>query len=273
MKKRTALAICALLLVLALAGPAAAFPLPDFDLTIPIIPTPTPKPIDPAFLQTVNPGALDTPIFPGLIPTATPAPAPAATPKPAPAATPKPAPAATARPDKATAKPSDRNDNKTSKGSLKGAVMTSFGLYVEDFRPRLTETWYMFTPLDLNVEGRLSYPLVAENAFIVGAVNVTVMNGAVTVDYEVVPGVSVSREFFTLVSNLDALQTLNPELLSGIRQPFGQPLDIMSAFGEDRKVVLYLNNTADFNTSAEGIVPFVPEQHKLFMQNLTGLVD
>ena len=62
-------------------------------------------------------------------------------------------------------------------------------------------------------------------------------------------------------------------LKPGIRQPFGQPLDIHSAFGEDRKVVLYLNNTADFNTSAEGIVPFVPEQHKLFMQNLTGLVD
>ena len=61
MKKRTALAICALLLVLALAGPAAAFPLPDFDLTIPTIPTPTPKPTEPALLQTVDPGAPDTP--------------------------------------------------------------------------------------------------------------------------------------------------------------------------------------------------------------------
>ena len=262
MKKTVALLCCALLL--ALAGPAASpphalasFTLPDFDLDIPVVPVTTPAPTpNPAIYQTFDPGKLQQPIIPGLIPTA----APAATPKPE----------ATAKQGNPTPRPTARQN---SRGNLKSAEITSFGLYFEDFRPRLTEEWYMFTPLDLNVPGRLSYPLVAENAWIVGAVHVTVANGEVTVDYETAPDVKIGREFAALLPNLDALQTLKPELLSGVKLAFGQPLNIQNAFQDDRRVILYLNNTADFRTNAKGVTPFVPEQHQLFMQNLTGLVD
>lgn len=187
---------------------------------------------------------------------------PEATPKPADPA-PKP-PAATPKP---TAKP------KPPSGSLKGAEATSFGLYFEDFRPRLTDAWYMFTPINLGQEGTLTYPLVAENAWIIGSVTLTVRGGKLTVTYETLKGVSVTRDFFTVVGTLDNLPTVNPTLLAGQKLPFNQPIDIAANFGTDRLVVLYLNNSVNFKTNLAGVTAFVPEQHQLFMQNLVALVD
>lgn len=172
----------------------------------------------------------------------------------------------------ATAKPAQKPPVPKG-GQQKGMEVTSFGLYFEELRPKLTDAWYMFTPLDLGVEGVMSYPLVAGNAFIVGSVNVIIQGGQVTVTYQAAPGVSTGREFFTLFPSLDDIQTINVQLLAGQARPFGQPINIQQAFGEDRKVILYLNNTVDFNASQAGVTAFVPDQHRFFMQNLLPLLD
>jgi hypothetical protein len=56
-------------------------------------------------------------------------------------------------------------------------------------------------------------------------------------------------------------------------RPFGQPINIQKAFGEDRKIILCPNNRADYDAAKSGLAPFVPEQHRAFMQNLMPLLD
>lgn len=261
MKKAAVILLSALLLLGALAFEGTGSSQPASSLSgsggfyqPPYIPIITPKPTidlgDRTFLLPTIKIMLPTP---GL---------PAATPVP-PADTPPPA---------ATPKPTRKPAPKPPAGDIKGAEMTSFGLYFEDLRPKLTDKWYLFTPLDLSVEGSLSYPLVAENAHIIGAVHVTVAGGQVTVNIQPLAGVAVSRAFHTLVPSLDSLQTLNPGLL-GPGLPNNTPLSIEGTFGADRKVVLYVNYQVDFQNSLAGVTPFVPEQHQLFMQNLLPLVD
>ena len=211
---------------------------------------PTPTPTKPPYLQ--DPGSIPKTLRPFL-----PTKAPSAPPKDTPKATPKP-----------TQKPPASKG-----GQQKGLEATSFGLYFEELRPKLTDSWYMFTPLDLASEGLMSYPLIAGNAYIAGSVNVMVQGGQVTITYQAAPGVSTGREFFALFPNLDAIQTLSVQLLAGQARPFGQPINIQQAFGEDRKVLLYLNNTVDFDAAKAGVTAFVPDQHRFFMQNLLPLLD
>ncbi len=218
---------------------------------------------------TVPPGGLGTAIIPHVpLPTVatipTPKPAPAATPAPAAPATP--APAATAAPTKKPAAPA-------SSGNLKGAVSTSFGLYIEDFRPRLTDKWYMFTPIDVGADTTLTYPLVAENAWIIGSVTIRIAGGNIVVEPQVTAGVTVQQEFMAIVGNLDGLPTVNPDLLAAQRLPLRTSIPIQATFGEDKKVAMYLHLKVDFSTKTAGITPFDPEQNKLFMQNLVSLVD
>ncbi len=286
MKRRMlSLTLCGLLALGFASGAGAlslpALPnLPNIPLpTINVLPLPTPVIVIPPFttikpplitlppLVTLPPLATKAPIPPlgTLIPIPLPATAvPTAPPAPAPTAPPAPAP---------TAKPAAKPAAKPQSNAFTGAEMTSFGLYFEDFRPKLTEEWYMFTPIDLVVEGVLTYPLVAQNAWIVGSVTITIRNGEVTLDYQVLSGVTVQREFFTLAANLDSFQTLNPQLLAGQNMPLRTPINISQTFGEDRKVVLYLNNLVDFNTGLAGITAFDPEANRVFMQNLMGLLD
>lgn len=212
-----------------------------------LFPNPTPTPTPPPYFS--NPGdILNPPLFPR--PTSA---LPSANPKP-------------------TAKPA-KKPPASKGGQQKDVEVTSFGLYFEELRPKLTDSWYMFTPLDLSAEGMMSYPLIAGNAHIVGSVSVAVQGGQVTVTYQAAPGVSTNREFFTLFPSLDSIQSLNVQLLAAQARPFGQPINIQQAFGDDRRIVLYLNNTVSFNASQAGVTAFVPDQHRLFMQNLLPLLD
>lgn len=73
----------------------------------------------------------------------------------------------------------------------------------------------MFAPLDLAAQGMLTTPLVGNNAAIVGNVIITVAAGQLTVTCQPAPGVTATREFFTLFPSLDSIQTLNVDLLAG----------------------------------------------------------
>ena len=270
-----------------------AYPIPTFNLSTPtpvpgiiyepgplkplppgIIPTPTPTPA-PGTIY--DPGPLK-PLPSGLVPTPTPTPAPGTIYDPGPlkplpsglVRTPSPAPKPTAKP---TQKPKQPTKKPAQTKALSGAEMTSFGLYFEELRPKLTDKWYMFTPLDLSVDGVLNYPLVAENAHIVGTLRVTVGGGHVKVESLPAEGVKPGRQFFTFFGNLDQVQTVTVSLLEAMAQPFNQEINIQNAFGDDRKVILYLNSTVDFDPQKASISPFVPDQHRIFMQNLVPLLD
>ncbi|NLG57478.1 MAG: hypothetical protein GX540_03580 [Clostridiales bacterium] len=241
-------------------------PLPTIIVIPSLIPLPTKTPA-PSFIpvptKIVIPSLIPIPtstLAPTLIPLPT-APLPTFVPLPT-----TPPPAATNTP-----KPTQGPQPPKSEGG-KGLEVTSFGLYFEELRPRITEQWYMFTPLDLTAEGVFSYPLVAGNALIVGNLVVTVAGGQLIVLYQAAPGVVTTREFFTLFPSLDAVQTVEIQLLSGQALPFGQPISIQDTFGDDRKVILYLNNIVDHD-AASGLAAFNPDQFREQMQALLPLLD
>lgn len=264
MKRKLSLVI-SLAMVLLLVSPALAVDMIKF----------TPKPAD---LQTPTPEPTNSRVrlpdirLPDLTNLLTPTPVPRATPTPRrdifipklpriPIQLSTPTPQPTDHPDKPKTQPQQ------------GHEFTSFGLYFREMRPKLTDEWYMFTPIDLGVEGLQSYPLVADNAWIIGEMRVTIQNGMVTVDYEVANGVRVGREFYTFFPYLDAVQTVNVSLLAGQAFPFRQPISIQDTFGSDAKVIIYLNCTADFSKNLPGITPFNPEAFRPWMRNMLLLLD
>ena len=249
MKKGFSAFLLALLLVLTVqAAQAFSFPnidipnieIPDFDF-----PTPTLK---------INPDLFPDFPLPSFFPFPEVTPEPEMTPEPEDDNTPQ-----------KTKKPSSKK--------VSDAEVTSFGLYFEEVRPKLTDEWYMFTPLDLSLDGVQVYPLVADNRHIIGEVRLSVSQGLLTVEYELADDVKVGREFFTLFPYLDAVQTVNVKLLNGQALPFEEPIDLTQRFGEDRKLILYLNNTADYDSREDGISEFSADAFRAWMQNMLPLMD
>lgn len=231
-----------------------------------LLPTPTPL-VGSNISDTYTPPKAPLPIL-----TAAPATAIPATPRPA---TPKPAspPASPTQAQAVAQAPQQPGLPGAGTARGKNAEATSFGLYVKELRPTLTDKWYLLTPVNLSQEGLLSYPLIADNAHIIGNITITIRAGQLRVDYQVVSGVAVSRELLTFFADVDSIPTLNPDLLAGQNHAFSQNLDIQQTFGEDHKVLLYINLLTNYKTNLKGISAFAPEQHRSFMVNLMALLD
>lgn len=230
-------------------------------------PTPTPTP-DPSIIAEQSIGLSDAAVAAIIAASATNTPAPATS---KPSATNKPSSGNKAAAATATPKPKGSSAQKG--GKQKGAEVTSFGLYAQELRPKLTDQWYMLTPVDLGAEGILSYPLVGQNAHIVGSMMISVQAGALRVDLQPLPGVAVTKQLVTFFDSLDGIKTLHPDLLMGQGVRTGENINIADKFGQDRKVLLYVHLLADYDTNGQGIAAFMPDQHRFFMQNLMSLLD
>ena len=178
--------------------------------------------------------------------------------------TPTPAPERTGKPSTPTPAPESAEG---------GLVFTSFGLYWREVLPRVTEEWFMVTPLDLSAEGEQIYPLVASGALIVGQVRVTVAGGTVRVDCEIAEGVQVLSEFLTFFPDLDSVKTISLPLLSRQNYPFRSPLSVRSTFGEDRLVLMYINNGIAFDPALPGLSRFDEELYRPWMLDMLTLLD
>lgn len=224
-------------------------------------PTPTPTP-DPRIITEQNIGLSDAAVAGIIAASATNTPAPATS-----------KPSSGNKAAAATATPKPKGSSAQKGGPQKGAEVTGFGLYAQELRPKLTDQWYMLTPVDLGAEGILSYPLVGQNAHIVGSMMISVQAGALRVDLQPLPGVAITRQLVTFFDNLDDIKTLHPDLLMGQGVRTGENISIADKFGQDRKVLLYVNLLADYDTNGQGIAAFMPDQHRFFMQNLMSLLD
>lgn len=139
-----------------------------------------------------------------------------------------------------------------------GKYMTSEGPLFLSFRPDLTQRDYMFTPMDLSVDGEFAFPLIGSTKQVVGEVKVVVLNGKVTVSYLVENGVKVSRanEFFTFFADIGSIRSLKVSKLQKVKLRFNVPYQVAKWLKSDSKVLLYVNCPLSYDSKHGGFTPF-----------------
>lgn len=128
-------------------------------------------------------------------------------------------------------------------------TVSAFGPHFRDVTPNLTKLWYMFTPIDLSIQGRQSFPLVASNIFEVGQVHVDVNMDTVIVTYEMYfegrPNYTTQRlsEFLNFYNAYTDITIVEPEDMPGpSHYAFGQPFSILNHLGGDTNVIMFVRN-------------------------------
>ncbi len=165
---------------------------------------------------------------------------------------PRPTPSPTPKPNTPTKKPSDKP--KTGGGQY----MTSEGPLFLSFRADLTDELYMFTPMDLSVDGEYRFPLVGSSLQVIGEAKVTVNTGMAIVTYLLVSGVQVDEEdeFFTFFPDIRGVPSVKPSELQPVKLRFGIPYSVAGWLNSDAKVLLYINTPVSYKTSLSGLAPF-----------------
>ena len=252
-KLLTALAAVALfsLLLVAVAVPGGPF------LSPPAAKAATAPPLD---LQNILKDAL-IPVVP--IPTATPK-LVLKTEKPLYTRIPRPTPSLTPEPSNPTKKP----DSKPTGGKQ---YMTSEGPLFLSFRADLTDELYMFTPMDLTVNGEYRFPLIGSSLQTVGEAKVMVKSGMVIVTYLVTNGVKVDEknEFFTFFTDIRSVPSVQPSRLQELKLRFGIPYSVAGWLNSDAKVLLYINCPVSYKTDLKGLAPFSFED-PAYVQRVIG---
>ncbi|MHC1786037.1 MAG: hypothetical protein AB9880_03090 [Christensenellales bacterium] len=154
-----------------------------------------------------------------------------------------------------------------------GQNVCSMGLYFREMRPKLTDEWFFFTPIELNNEGVQIYPLIASNAYEVGELKLTISGGQLLPEYWMLDGIQILDEFITFFPTLDSVQTVNVQMLAPGEFPFNQPIDIAATFGADTRVIVYMNNAVKFNNTVPGLVHFNVDNYRPWMFEIMQLLD
>lgn len=135
-------------------------------------------------------------------------------------------------------------------------TVCSFGPHYRDVTPGLTDLWYMFTPIDLTIQGRQTFELVASNMYVIGEVYVDVNGDSVLVTYHnyydgkggTTKPVSEHLNFFnayvnvTLPNDVPVKKLENPPT----NFAFGRPFSIMNDLGGDANVLMFVRNVVNY---------------------------
>ena len=130
---------------------------------------------------------------------------------------------------------------------------SSFGPHFRDLTPKLTDKWYMFTPINLAIQGRQTFPLVASNIYEVGEVFVDVSGDFVTVSYRLFHenkkhfNTDVRSEYLNFFNSYNDVKTVEPED-SGMatRFAFNRPFSIQNDLGGDTNVLMFVRNRMSY---------------------------
>ncbi len=133
---------------------------------------------------------------------------------------------------------------------------TSFGPHFRDVTPGLTKLWYMFTPLNLSVQGRQTYELVGSNMYVIGEVYVDVYGDTVTVTYHNYydgkgGNTNTRQEFLGIYNSYNDVQLPNDVPVKSYINPptkfyFGVPFSIQYDLGGDTNVIMLVRNVVDY---------------------------
>ncbi len=131
-----------------------------------------------------------------------------------------------------------------------GNTVCSFGPHFRDLTPRLTDDWYTFTPVDLSVQGRQTFPLTASNMYVIGEAHVDVFGDQFFVTYSYFhaapAGTTVPREEFIAFFNAyDDITSADPGKITS-RFAFGVPYSVSRDLGNDSNVLMFICNRANY---------------------------
>ncbi len=154
----------------------------------------------------------------------------------------------------------------------KNRKVTTAGIRFRDMTD-LTDEWYMFTPVDLSVEGEQTFDLIAAHKHIIGTLYVNVADGQVTVTYEASNRVEMKSDFFTFFADLASVTTVDEKELSGYT--LGEAISIEDQLGGDTKVLLYFNGLALYRDDARGLDDFAYaiDEYKQYEEDLKAIMD
>lgn len=131
-------------------------------------------------------------------------------------------------------------------------TVSSFGPQFRIISPEFTDKWYMFTPIDLTIQGRQTFSLIASNMYEVGDVHVDVYGDTVNVTYQYYyegETEKVERYKEHLSFFKDYTQALQTDVeTTQTAFVFGQPFSIANALEGDTNVLMFIrNNLSYFN--------------------------
>ena len=131
----------------------------------------------------------------------------------------------------------------------------SFGPQFRDVSPRMTDLWYMFTPIDLSENGTQTFDLIAANMFVVGQVSVTVKNGRFQVDYAYNSRqIEAGREYFNIFPDYKSIEESDLDNFhTKKRFSYGKSYSIADKLEGDTDVILFVCNTATFSDETRGV--------------------
>lgn len=128
-------------------------------------------------------------------------------------------------------------------------TVSAFGPHFRDVTPNLTKLWYMFTPVDLSIQGRQTFVLVASNMYEVGEAYVDVNGDTVVVTYSLFhedkEDFTTERlsEFVTFYNAYTDVTIVEPEDMPAPSNfAFGQPFSILNHLGGDTNVLMFIRN-------------------------------
>ena len=151
----------------------------------------------------------------------------------------------------------------------------SNGIRFRDLDKSVTKDWYMFTPIDLSVEGEQTIALIAGNMHEIGTATVLVKDGKVTVTTKVNNKHSIAyvEEFLTFVPALADITELDFDALTNYA--YGEEISIEEALGGDTKVLLIMRNKAWYASNARGVNGFVGKgsEYDAYVEELKQLMD
>lgn len=148
-----------------------------------------------------------------------------------------------------------RNEARPKEKDYDNNTVCSFGPQFRDVSPRMTDLWYMFTPIDLSKEGTQTFDLIAGNLFVIGKVSVTVENGRFQVDYQYnSTRIENGREYFNIFPDYKSIEESDLENLhTHKRFSYGKAYSIADKLEGDTNVILFVCNTATFKKTTRGV--------------------
>ena len=149
------------------------------------------------------------------------------------------------------------------------------GIRFRDLENPVTDYWYMFTPIDLSVDGEQTFDMIAGNIHKIGTVTVVVKEGTVTVTYKLVNRAEIElfEEFMTILPSLEGITELDFEALTNYA--YGEAISIEEQLGGDTKVLLLTRNLVRYVEGFPGMEMFNNdgEAYLTYVEELKQLMD
>ena len=135
-------------------------------------------------------------------------------------------------------------------------TVSSMGPRFRDVTPELTDLWYMFTPIDLTLQGRQTFELIASNIYVIGEVYVDVAGDMVTVTYHnyydgkggSTESISQFLNFFNAYVEVDIPNDIpiKEHEMPPTQFAFGVPFSISQNLGGDANVLMFVRNVVNY---------------------------